>query len=272
MTAWHIGEVVTNGIRTHYARSGTADEPVLVLLHGATDNGMCWAPIAKRLADTYHVVLPDARGHGLSEAPHDGYTNPQRAADVAALITELQLDRPAVGGHSMGGMTTFFLAVEHPELVRCAVLEDPPFRARDVDGAAHADRFRHEFNLMMRASRDELIGAGKLFHPAWSQDELELWADAKLQVSQTFMDNIRRVEEPWQELMPRLARPTLLITADPERGAIVTPEVADEAREMNPEFLEVVRIRGAGHNIRREKSEAFLEAVTGFVAREFART
>jgi hypothetical protein len=56
-----------------------------------------------------------------------------------------------------------------------------------------------------------------------------------------------------------------LITADPERGAIVTPEVAEEARRLLP-TLEARRLRGAGHNIRREQFEPYLQAVRAFPA------
>jgi N-formylmaleamate deformylase len=69
----------------------------------------------------------------------------------------------------------------------------------------------------------------------------------------------------WRQALPRIASPTLLLTADPERGAIVTPEVAREARELQP-LVQVVRIAGAGHSIRREQFEQYLAAVRIFLA------
>jgi pimeloyl-ACP methyl ester carboxylesterase len=170
-------------------------------------------------------------------------------------------------------VTTLRLSVDYPELVRCAVLEDPPLRAPGFDGSKHADRMRSDVALMRRASRDELIGTAKLFHPAWSDDELPHWADSKQQVSQAFMESLGRGTEPaWQEQVPRLACPTLLITGDPERGAMLTPECAEEVRRLNPKSVEVVRLTGAGHAIRRERFDAFMEAVGAFLAREFSPT
>src|SRR5688500_11005922 len=124
------GEVTANGLRQHYWRTGwaAAGKPVLVLAHGATDNGLCWTRLAKVLEGEWDVVIPDARGHGLSEAPEEDYSAGARAADLAKLIEALGLVRPVVGGHSMGGSTALRLAAEHPELVRAAVLEDPPLR------------------------------------------------------------------------------------------------------------------------------------------------
>jgi pimeloyl-ACP methyl ester carboxylesterase len=58
--------VLTNGIRIHYWRSG-GNKPPLVLAHGSSDDGLCWTNLAKELEANFDIILPDARGHGLSE-------------------------------------------------------------------------------------------------------------------------------------------------------------------------------------------------------------
>jgi pimeloyl-ACP methyl ester carboxylesterase len=73
----------------------------------------------------YDLIMPDARGHGLSEAPEAGYDDEDRAADLAGFIQALELGRPALIGHSMGAATTAVMAVRYPEQVCCMVLEDP---------------------------------------------------------------------------------------------------------------------------------------------------
>jgi pimeloyl-ACP methyl ester carboxylesterase len=72
---------------------------------------------------------------------------------------------------------------------------------------------------------------------------------------------------PWQEIVPQIARPTLLVTADPDK-AIVTPEIAAQAAAMNDQ-IQVVRIEGAGHNIRREQFDPFVQAVTEFLSQSY---
>jgi pimeloyl-ACP methyl ester carboxylesterase len=57
----------------------------------------------------------------------------------------------------------------------------------------------------------------------------------------------------------------LLLTSDPERGGIVTPEVAEEAVRLLPS-MRVVRLRGAGHNIRREQFDGFIREIRQFLA------
>ena len=101
MGQWQSGDVTANGIKIHYTRTGGGKTP-LVLNHGATDNGLCWTPVARALEADYDVTMPDARGHGLSAAPEEGYGAGEQAADLAGLIEALEIERPAVGGHSMG--------------------------------------------------------------------------------------------------------------------------------------------------------------------------
>ncbi len=69
----------------------------------------------------------------------------------------------------------------------------------------------------------------------------------------------------WLDQLPRVTCPVLLVTSDPELGGIVTPAAADEARRILP-ALQVVRLSGAGHNIRREQFIPFIAAVRTFLA------
>ncbi|MCP4687120.1 MAG: alpha/beta hydrolase, partial [Desulfobacterales bacterium] len=106
MSEWFSGEVVANGIKIHYTRTG-GDKPPVVLSHGFTDNGLCWTRAAWVLEKDYDVVMYDARGHGLSDAPEAGYSAEDHAADLAGLIQALELKdpRPVLMGHSMGAST-----------------------------------------------------------------------------------------------------------------------------------------------------------------------
>jgi pimeloyl-ACP methyl ester carboxylesterase len=270
MSDWQTGDIVANGIRIHYLRSGGAAgaKPPLILLHGATDNGACWLPVAEQLTDDFDVLLPDARGHGLSDAPPDGFASAQRAADTVGLIDALGLGRVAVGGHSMGGQTAFRLAAEYPERITCAILEDPPFRPAegpDARPSSARERMGQQVAHLRGLSRAAALDYGHQSHPSWSEAELPAWVDAKLQVSDAFMTSLRGYDEPpWTELLPRVSCPLLLVTGDPQLGAIITPEIAEQARRLNPR-LEVVHLDGAGHNIRRERFDAFVPAVRAFL-------
>jgi pimeloyl-ACP methyl ester carboxylesterase len=69
----------------------------------------------------------------------------------------------------------------------------------------------------------------------------------------------------WPATVQRIVCPALLITADPEQGAIVTDESAAALQTLLPQ-VRVAHIPGAGHNIRREQFARYLEVVRAFLA------
>lgn len=269
MSAWQPGDVVANGIKIHYHRTGGA-KPTVVLLHGITDNGLCWTRIARALEADYDLIMVDARGHGQSDAPESGYTADHHAADVAGLIQGLGLDRPVVMGHSMGGSTAAAVAANYPQLVRGAVLEDPPWRNEIPTLDPHgAEKWRAGILANREKTIEELIEWCRINCPKWDEAERQPWAESKRQVSLHVAGFAHGLRTPWQDVVRRIVCPTLLVTADPEAGSIVTPEVAEEAKGLC-DGLRVIRLRGAGHNIRREQFEGFLAAVSAFLAEVYA--
>ena len=104
----------------------------------------------------------------------------------------------------------------------------------------------------------------------WSEEEFEPWAEARQRVSLKFLDDLtgRGAAEEWRDLLQLVKCPVLLVTSDPELGSIVTPDVAQEANRLLPS-LQVVRLSGAGHNIRREQFEPFVRDVRDFLAASY---
>jgi N-formylmaleamate deformylase len=269
MGEWQAGYVEANGLRLHYTRTGGA-RPAVVLAHGLTDDGLCWTPVAEALAGAYDVVMVDARGHGRSDAPEQGYGPAEQADDLAGAIAGLGLVRPAVLGHSMGAATALVMAGTYPDAVGAILLEDPPawWVDRPPDGAdADAER-RAWMSGLKRATREELLAQQREETPGWSEAELGPWADSK----QRFSCNlIRGFGTPpaggldWPATLGRIACPAQLITGDPALGAIVTEE---DARALTAlvSGLRVAHMAGAGHNIRRDRLEPYLGVVRAFLA------
>ncbi len=271
MADWQSGYMEANGIRLHYHRTG-GDKPPVVLAHGVTDDGMCWTPVAEALEQEYDVVMVDARGHGRSDAPEQGYGPLEQAEDLAGVIAGLGLERPAIIGHSMGAATALVLAGTYPDLPRTVLLEDPPpWWADSREGAPGAEKRQVGRSAWMsgikRKTRDELIGEQRSQTPGWSDAELAPWADAKLRVSLNVLD-VFRSDNPsrvdWAATLRRITCPTLLITADPSQGAITTEQSASALRALVPQ-LRVEHIPDAGHNIRRDQFDRFMAVVRTFL-------
>jgi N-formylmaleamate deformylase len=271
MSEWESGIVSANGLQLHYTRTG-GEKPPLVLAHGVTDDGLCWSPLAAALAAEYDVVMVDARGHGRSQAPTDGYEPGEQADDLAGVIAALELRRPAVLGHSMGAATALVLAGRYPELPSAIVLEDPPawWTGWYESPAAVALRADMKANALAykSASRDELLSGARERHGGWSDAELQPWADAKLRFSPnvlTVFDAGNPARVDWPATLRRITCPALLITGDPPLGAIVTDESAALLKELVPQ-LDIAHVPDTGHNIRRENFDRFLEVVRGFLS------
>lgn len=264
--------VTANNIKIHYHRSTpSAQAPSIVFLHGVTDNGMCWVRVADALRDRYDVILADSRGHGLSEAPEAGYGSEDRAADVAGLIQALNLDRPVLWGHSMGADTAITAAALYPDLMRGVILEDPPFRESIIQERSQENwRVAWRENLLKQKemSREALIEKARTENPTWPEEELGPWAESKRQVSPKIVEVMTRVGHSWTDYVQRAQCPILLITADPERGAIVTPETSEKAAALWKDG-QVVRIPNAGHCIHREQFDLVMDAAQQFLKRVF---
>ena len=272
LTMWPDGYVQANGIRMHYWRTGDGTKPALVLCHGFSDNGLCWISVAKALEGDYDIVMVDARGHGLSDAPETGYTTADRADDVAGVVQALGLEKPAILGHSMGASTAAAAAAQYPDLFGKVLLEDP---AWFEEGSRRQARTEEEREAWLKQRRDEIVERNKMSKealialcreqsPTWPEAELEPWALSKQQLSPYVVGGREGRPKPWRETATEITAPTLLITADTEKGSIVTQELAKEATELNPK-IDVVLIEGAGHNIRREAFEAYMDAVKAFL-------
>jgi esterase len=98
--------------------------PPALLLHGIGNYGRYWDLFADAIAGRLQLIAPDARGHGESGRPADGYAPADFAADALAILDRLAIERAVVVGHSMGGLHSINLAARHPGRVRALLIVD----------------------------------------------------------------------------------------------------------------------------------------------------
>lgn len=121
------GEFDWRGHRLEYTQFGDGDR-VLVLMPGLLMTRRMFDRLAPEMASRgYRVVTVDVLGHGGSDRPEDMrlYNMPAFGEQLAALIEHLELDRPVVGGTSLGANATLEFAHAHPGKARALLIEMP---------------------------------------------------------------------------------------------------------------------------------------------------
>jgi pimeloyl-ACP methyl ester carboxylesterase len=228
-----------NGLRLHYLESG--DGPPLVLVPGLTANAHSFdGLLAAGLDARLRVLAFDARGRGLSDRPASGYTMDDHATDLLAALAVLGLDRVILGGHSFGGLLTFFVAAQHPERVEKAVVIDAP---SEIDPAI-LDQIAPSLARLERTfasweEYDELIRA----FPYWDGFEWndQVQAYYRGDAEQIAEGEIRARARPaaiqaviagelavdWPATVARVACPTLLIRATGSFGPAGSGPILD---------------------------------------------
>ncbi|MFF0855111.1 SDR family oxidoreductase [Streptomyces sp. NPDC003280] len=112
--------VHTGGVELCVAELGDPQAPTVVLVHGYPDSKEVWSEVAARLADRFHVVLYDVRGHGRSTAPRPlrgGFTLAKLTDDFLAVVDAVSPDRPVhLVGHDWGSVQSWeFVTVGRTE-------------------------------------------------------------------------------------------------------------------------------------------------------------
>ncbi|MET0823674.1 MAG: alpha/beta fold hydrolase [Solirubrobacterales bacterium] len=116
-----------NGHRIAFADYGEG-ERTLVLAHGLLMNRHMYDQLAPTMAERgIRVIIVDLLGHGASDKPADmrAYNMPAFGDQLAALCEHLELDRPIVGGTSLGANAALEMATRHPRVARGLFIEMP---------------------------------------------------------------------------------------------------------------------------------------------------
>jgi N-formylmaleamate deformylase len=242
----------------------------VVLAHGLTDSHACWTRVVERLAPHHDVVAYDARGHGDSSAPDVDAAPDTPARDLVALVEALELERPALVGHSMGAVTVAVAASLLAARCRAVVLEDPPLRG---DAGNRAGRpVRYDGWEQWRARVERRRGLAPAALEVECRDELASWhpldragwVQAQRAVAPIAFDAPHEMYADWDRHLSRVTCPLLLVTGEPERGCLIDARALDRlAGRWNS--ARVVAIRGAGHCVRRDRFDAYWAAVSEFL-------
>ncbi len=249
---------------TEYTSSSAGTLP-LVLLHGIGSRGTSWWPVIDPLAERFSLYVVDLRGHGGSSKPPAGYALPDYAADLTVLLPALGLERPAILGHSLGGLIALHWAISHPDVAAGLILEDTSFQGgRDVLPSIDG------WLALNALTPQEAAAYYRREYPTWAVEDCHRRAETITGTARGVFVDLRteaaNLDGPGDRISPlKVVRsPVLLIHGDRSTGSMVLPEDAARFSQTVPQS-KVVRIPGAGHSIHRDFPDAFLAAVLPFL-------
>lgn len=161
--------------------------PPVVLLTGVGNTAHVYDDLAPRLARDFRVFGITRRGYGHSSVAPPGLTIDRLAEDVGAVLDSLQLDRPALVGHSLGTMELVVLGTRYGSRLRGLVFLDGPYDEGSPDILAAVAAF------------DSLPGPP----PRLASDRVSY---AALQASDLRSDGYSLWEAPVEHMVPYFAR------------------------------------------------------------------
>ncbi len=278
---------VSPGDRVHFldwgARTPSTARPAILLIHGLSNTAWSWAPVARRLRTARRVVAMDLRGHGLSDAPTEGYDADTLATDVIAVaegagLLSSPVDRLILAGHGFGAVVAAWAAVELGE--RCAglVLVDGGWQALEAASGMEVDEFLRGMDEppeVMRSMTAFLADRAGFDPASWDADQERA---ARATVVATHAGKVVPTTRPHAleasvramfSYRPLLTLPTVtapilaLAAADDEEGS----RARDLANASAARFaagrgaIQSTSFPHAGHNLMRYRPEAVSAAI-----------
>lgn len=259
--------VSLNGADVYYEERGSG--PPVLFIHGMCGNANVWDGQVDRLAGRFRCVAYDRRGHSRSSLGDvEQRTVELHGDDAATLIRALGLTPCLLVGSSGGARVALDVVLRYPELLRGAVLSEPPLFALDPTGAA-------QFQAEVRPRLQQAMAAGG---PRAAVDAFfeyvcpGLWRAIDEKRREVYRANAGELMPDLQMPPYRVGRddlagvrvPCLVVKGD--RSHPVLMRIADRLAEGIP-GAELVPLRGSGHVTYAEQPAAFADAVRAFAAR-----
>lgn len=272
--------VEINGNRLAIEVLGPEDAPVLIAHHGAPGLASRAEPRASfgRLADTYRVVVFDARGSGQSEGSGT-FSHEQWAADIDGLRQWIGAERIIMAGGSYGGFMAMEYAIRYPDRVRALVLRDTApdnsYEKRAKDSALASARVAVDPDKLDRIfagrvrDNDDLRECWReilplydfTFDPAAVEQRVEATPYRYEAHNYAFAVNIHTYD--LKPALPSITCPTLVTVG---RTDWITPVECSEVIARLVPDSKLVIFEESGHSPQIEEAEAWTTTVREFLA------
>jgi pimeloyl-ACP methyl ester carboxylesterase len=259
---------VATGVRLNVSQTGTG-EPLLLIMGTSGSLGF-WEPLVAPFAQRHRVIAFDSRGLGQSDRGEERITMASLAADAAALLDALEVERAHVLGWSLGSAVAQELALAHTDRVGGLVLYATWGR---LDGFMRAMQtaLRHPWET--GDVEAALTALGLAFSPdLLNSPDFESMLEEFLPLFPQTAAQIRTTAEQWQadeehdtlDRLPGIGAPTLVIAG--EQDLLTPPWQCQAVAERIPGArYELLTGPGSSHALMMERSEEFIALVLGFL-------
>lgn len=238
--------------------------PEVLLIHGIGSSSGDFNPVISGMSRFCQPITIDLRGHGASGQPASGYHYRDYIRDLEIVLADLQMDRPIILGHSLGGIITLMWAALNPGKPHALIIEDSPLRS--------GEDFREAFEgwLKLNAlSHDQAKAWYAEQNPHWPEAVLEQRSFDMVNTSRAAIEELQAASLSNQGLdtfgdLDKITSPVLFLQGDPGAGSMVHPDDLATLQQLLPQ-LQVEQFPGAGHTIHRSHPEEWLKRVERFI-------
>lgn len=275
-----MSKVNVNGVEIYYEINGEGE--YVLQVPGAVNGHEGYAAVTPGMAKHFKVIDFDPRGYGLSDRPKQKYTFDVWAADMAALLDALGVERAHVHGGSMGGSLAIHYAARYPDRVNGLVVSG---------SSAKSDHMaRYQYEVWKALARAYGTGSRELAYDQCNKAVSRAYLDGPnggealvMAVMETTKRNVETdvfcdacdalIEMDMISNLPKITAPTLVMVGDED---VLTP--ADQGpggaggryiyeHLVNARLRELVVIPKAGHANLMDNPDASNRAVVDFLKR-----
>jgi branched-chain amino acid transport system permease protein len=270
MTSVEVTQIKTSRL-THGLRTcGDNDGLPMLLIHGGFASSRWWEPFMHVLPPEVRVAACDLRGCGGSDRPASGYSIPEQAQDIAAVVASLGWDEFDLVGHAAGGAIAVELTLSQAVGIRTlSLIDSAPVEGvyTPVEGLMLFEQMRTDRTLL----RNALQLLMPTYAPAQRDDDpffTQLVDDAATMAPAAFTEFAVALNR-WNRFAEarQLALPTLLVWGD--QDIVVEREAITRTLVAIPGASRLEIVRGVGHSPMIEAPVALAELLIDFITDEF---
>jgi len=272
-------QINVGGISVHVALAGDSASQPILFLHGYPENWQEFEGVMNGLKDTYYVLAIDLPGIGMSEPIASGDKRCM-AEFINQILEVLHIERVALVGHDIGGMTAYSFIKQFPEKLLRAVIMNTVIPGIDPWEQVKRNPYIWHFALYAVPALPEAVFAGKervlfdYFYDTLSFNKQAIDDDKRSAYANAYHNIIAlKTSFDWYRAFPHDEKdnssnspgevPVLYIRGEKESGNI--DEYAEGLRKNGFRNLHCKLIPACGHYAPEEQPEVVAQVIRDFI-------